>query len=83
MRSTVLVDRGAGPRFHDLAPGQTRNDRAAKPFVGVLLDRTAFDNPVVGHTRITHPRVGHARVGPVRLVSIAREGEWQLSTTVQ
>jgi hypothetical protein len=41
-----------------------------------------FDNPVVGHTRITHPRAPD-RIGLVRSVLITREGEWQLSTTVQ
>jgi hypothetical protein len=40
-----------------------------------------FVNPVVGHTRITHPR-GVERIGLVRFLSIARDGEWQLSTTV-
>ena len=51
---------------------------------GESLGRSVlFDNPVVGHTRITHTRVWSGESGLFRFALITREGEWQLSTTVQ
>ena len=65
-------------------PGQTRNDRLSRLPSGVTLGRSVlFDNPVVGHTRITHIRVWSGESDLFRFGLITREGEWQLSTTVQ
>ena len=71
--STGLLAEGRRRDGTASPPGQTRDDRSSGSPLGVVFGRLVlFDNPVVGHTRITHIRVWLGQWGLFRVDLIIR-----------